>query len=193
MRAGFVNSKRNWLPPSRDLDCWRARRLLRSVRVPFAGSGGTPRAGRATRSRSWLGFPGIGCEAAAQGVLGHAHRVGELLEVILAARLAADAAQLEAAEGLARDEGAGDLAVEVEVAGTEGLAGAQKMRGATRIHAARQRIGSCVGERKGLLEIGGAQQREHRPEDLLLRQCIVWRHVGEDGRRDVATLIRQRL
>ena len=75
--------------------------------------------GRVTRSGSWPGFLRIGRKAAAQGVFGDAYRVGELLEIILAAGLAADAAQPEATEGLACDEGAGDLAVEVEVADAE--------------------------------------------------------------------------
>ena len=58
-------------------------------------------------------------EAAPHGVLGDSPRQHELQQVIRAARLGADARQLEAAERLPVDQGAGDLAVDVQVADAE--------------------------------------------------------------------------
>ena len=68
-----------------------------------------------TRTRS----PGPGCEAAPHGVLGDGAGQHELQQVVGAARLGADAGKLEPAEGLAVDQGAGDLAVDVQVADAE--------------------------------------------------------------------------
>lgn len=55
----------------------------------------------------------------AQRVLGDGARFEELKKVIRAAGLGADAGKFEAAEGLAFDYGAGDLAVEVKIAHAE--------------------------------------------------------------------------
>ena len=61
----------------------------------------------------------LGDEALAEGVLGDDPRVEELVEVVGAAGLRADAAHPVAAEGLAADDGAGDVAVQVDVAGPQ--------------------------------------------------------------------------
>src|SRR4051812_24695881 len=68
-----------------------------------------------------FGFGGFvgGGEASAHGVFGDGSGPAELGEVVGAAGLGAQARELVAAEGLAFDEGAGDLAVEVEVADAE--------------------------------------------------------------------------
>ena len=58
----------------------------------------------------------LGREAAAHGVFGDAARVGEVPQVAGAAGLGADAAHVEAAEGLPPDDRAGAAPVEVEVA-----------------------------------------------------------------------------
>src|SRR3990170_2690897 len=60
-------------------------------------------------------------EAVAQGVLGNRPRFEKLKEVVRPAGLGADAGELQAAERLALDDGAGDAAVDVEVAHAEFL------------------------------------------------------------------------
>ena len=81
---------------------------------------------RLTSSASWQVARDVGTdeellrgEALAQGVLGADPGVEELVEVVGAAGLGADAAHAVAAEGLAADDGAGDVAVEVHVAGPQ--------------------------------------------------------------------------
>src|SRR3954451_12944482 len=64
------------------------------------------------------GFVGWG-EASSHRVFGDGSWPAELGEVVGAAGLGAEAGEFVAAEGLAFDEGAGDLAVEVEVADAE--------------------------------------------------------------------------
>ena len=55
-------------------------------------------------------------EAAAEGVFGDRAFDDELQQVVGAARFVADAGELEAAERLAVDEGAGDRAVQIQIA-----------------------------------------------------------------------------
>ena len=75
--------------------------------------------GRMRRGRSFIRHLGGGGEASAQGVFGDVDRDQEVFEVVGAAGFAADAAQFEAAEGLATDECPRDRAVEIEVADDE--------------------------------------------------------------------------
>ena len=70
-----------------------------------------------------------GRKAAAHGVFGDRARDEELQQVVGSAGLGADAGHLEAAERLALHEGAGDLAVDVEVADAEFAADALKVLG----------------------------------------------------------------
>src|SRR3954452_16571545 len=70
-------------------------------------------------SRSSLPGAGFGGEAAAHLVLGDRSRQHELQQVVRAAGLRADAAQLEPAEGLAVHQRTRALAVDVQVADAE--------------------------------------------------------------------------
>ena len=68
-------------------------------------------------------------ETAAEGVFRDGTRIGELQKIIRAAGLGAHAGEAESAKGLPADEGAGDRAVEVEVADAEFLLGAGEVEG----------------------------------------------------------------
>src|SRR5437870_3322557 len=83
------------------------------------------RARAASRPRSlrlaakrWSTF-GRGREPAAHGIFSNSPRQHKLQQVIRPARFRADAGHLEAAERLALDQGAGDLAVDIEIADAE--------------------------------------------------------------------------
>src|SRR5690606_23420395 len=91
------------------------------------------------------------------------------------------------AEGLAADEGAGDAAVEIEVADAEVAAGAVKMRRRARIDAAREAIGAKQGEADGVVEVGGVDDREDGAEDLLAEEAMPGADAVEDMRRDQPT------
>ena len=62
----------------------------------------------------------LGREAAAHRVFADRARLKELQQVVGPAGLVADATELEAAERVPADDGAGGLAVDVQVAGPEG-------------------------------------------------------------------------
>src|SRR5262249_15188534 len=108
----------------------------------------------------------------------------ELEEVVGAARLRANARHSKAAEGLAGDEGAGDAAVDVEVADAELALGPLEVRGLAREDAARELVRAVVGDGQGVLEGLGVQDGDDGPEDLFLGDGVVGLDVGEDGWRD---------
>jgi hypothetical protein len=73
------------------------------------------------------------------GVLRHAAAPQELLQVVRPAGLHAGAGEGDAAEGLDADQGAGDLAVQIEVADPEGASRPFKVCRQARVDAAGQR------------------------------------------------------
>ncbi len=75
-------------------------------------------------------------------------RLDEVEQVLAAAGLGADAREPEAAEGLAADQGAGDAAVEVEVADAELASGPLQVRGLAAEDAAGQLVFGGVGDRR---------------------------------------------
>ena len=121
----------------------------------------------------------LGCKPPPHRILGHGAGQQELLQVIRAAGLGADARELEPAERLAIDEGAGDRAVDVEVADPELAFDPLDIRRAARIEAAGQGVDGPVGDRERLVEIGRAKHRQDRAEDLFLGDP----GVGADARR----------
>src|SRR5262245_28529020 len=83
----------------------------------------------------------LGClwrKAAAKSILRDRARQHELQQIVGAASLAADARELEAAERLAADHGAGAGTVEIKIADHEFSGRAIEIRRATRIDAAGQ-------------------------------------------------------
>ena len=70
-------------------------------------------------SRGFGRFHIVRGKPAPHGVFGDAAGEEEFVQVVGAAGLGADARELEAAEGLAVDQGAGDGAVDVEVSHTK--------------------------------------------------------------------------
>ena len=92
-------------------------------------------------------------EPAPHRVLRDRSRQHELQQIIRPARLRADARQLEAAERLAIDQRAGDLAVDVKVADAEAPLDGLDVARAAREEAARQRVLRAVGDFQGMLQI----------------------------------------
>ena len=91
----------------------------------------------------------LGGEAAPHGVLGDGPGQEELAEVVGAAGLGADPRELEPAERLAVDQGAGDRPVDVEVADPELALDPLDVRRAPRVEAAGQGVVGAVGDRAG--------------------------------------------
>ena len=91
--------------------------------------------------------------------LGHDERLDEMQEVVRAAGLGAGAREPVAAEGLAADHGAGDRAVDVQVA--DRRAGDDVLDGV--LAAAEQAAGQRVGERVDALAGVVDRQRRARP------------------------------
>src|SRR5688500_10364362 len=131
-----------------------------------------------------------GCEAAAERVLGDRARDHELEGVVRAAGLGADAGELEAAEGLAVHERAGDLAVDVEVADAELAADAVDRRGAAGVDAAGEGIFRAVGDGEGFGGVACADRGEGGAEDLFLSDRRGRGDVGEDVGGDEISIMR---
>ena len=115
-------------------------------------------------------------EAAPHRVLRDRARLQELQQVVGPARLVADAGQRQAAEGVAADDGAGGLAVDVKVArrGTPAApsrccAGCAS-RGRRSARYSESSASSSASSKR--LDVEDA---EHRAEDLLARQRVVAR------------------
>ena len=99
---------------------------------------------------SLLSFPGSRTavrwrESVAEGVFGDGPRQEEVEQVVGAARLGAAAGELEAAERLAVHQGAGDLAVDVEIADAELAARLLDVGRAAGIDAPRERVERSIG------------------------------------------------
>ena len=91
---------------------------------------------------------------------------GELEDVVRASHLRAgtDRRGLPAAEGLAADHGAGDGAVDVEVARLDPVTPAGDLAVVQALDPARESVGRPVGEDNRLLQMLGAHEPEHRAE-----------------------------
>src|SRR5262245_37464290 len=149
---------------------------------------------RGFASHSQLPLSGSGhvrSEAASEGILRDSARQQELQQVIGPAGLRADARQAEAAERLAIDQGAGDLAVDVEVAHAELALDPLDVRRAAREQPAGQRVGHVVGDADGVAEVLRLRHRQDGAEELVLPQERPRIDVGEDVRRDVIPLLRE--
>ena len=122
----------------------RGRRAERAVRAAADQSAAS------AASDGDLGRRVLRREAAPEGVLGDGPGEEELVEVVGAAGLGpADPRELEAAEGLAVNQGPGDRAVDVDVADAERPLDPLDVRRAPRVEAAGQGVGGRVGDRPG--------------------------------------------
>src|ERR687897_3371910 len=119
------------------------------------------------------------------------HCSGEHVErqVVGAAGLGVGAAHTEAPEGLDADEGAGDAAVEVDVAGLELPARPLEVVAVFGVDAAREAVGAVVGHTEGFVEVAGLYDREDGTEDLLARNPGLAPDL-EDGRADEVPALR---
>src|SRR6516162_9099185 len=82
----------------------------------------------------FLRFQYIRGEAAPHGIFCDNPRYDELTQIIRAAGFGTDAGQLEPAERLAGDQGAGDLAIDVQIADAEFALDSANVVGAARIN-----------------------------------------------------------
>src|SRR5688572_13045007 len=110
-------------------------------------------------------------------------------QVVGAAGLGVGAAHAEASEGLDADEGAGDAAVEVDVAGLELPARPLEVVAVLRIDAAREAVGAVVGDAEGFVEVAGPYDREDGAKDLLAGDPGLALDL-EDGRADEVAVLR---
>src|ERR687893_3181171 len=119
------------------------------------------------------------------------HRPGEHVQrqVVGAAGLGVCAAHAEAPKGLDADEGAGDAAVEVDVASLELPARQLEVGAVLGVHAAREAVGAVVGDAEGFVEVPGLYAGEDGAEDLLARNPGLSLYL-EDGRADEVAALR---
>src|SRR5687767_10762834 len=102
-----------------------------------------------------------------QRVLGDGPGNHELRQIIRPAGLGTGARQLEPAKRLTIDQGAGDLAIDVEIPDSVLAPNALDVRRAARKQAAGQGIARRVGDAKGIVEVAGLDDGENRAENLL--------------------------
>src|SRR5215203_2744774 len=110
-------------------------------------------------------------------------------QVVGAASLGVCAAHAEAPEGLDADEGAGDAAVEVDVASLELPPRALEVVAVLGVDAARKAVGAVVGDAKGFVEVASPYDGEDGTEDLLARNPGIAPDL-EDGRADEVAFVR---
>src|SRR5918994_5095844 len=109
-------------------------------------------------------------------------------QVVGAAGLGVRTAHAEAPERLDADEGAGDAAVEVDVAGLELPARPLEVVAVFGVDAAREAVGAVVGHTEGFVEVAGLYDREDGTEDLLARNPGLALDL-EDGRADEVPIV----
>src|SRR5690606_6620299 len=112
----------------------------------------------------------------------HRLHLHEAAQVVGAPCFGVGARHIEAPERLDAHEGAGDLAVEVEVAYRELASGALEARAVATHHAACEAVEGAVGQRQCVVEVLGPHDAYHRSEDLLAGDGRAGRNVGEDRR-----------
>src|SRR5208283_2227340 len=105
----------------------------------------------------------------------------ELEQVIGAAGLGIGAGHVEAAEGMAADQGAGAFAVEVQVADEEALLGGVDPGRVAGVDGAGEAVLGIVGELQRVVEITGAGHGQDGSEDLLLEEARFRVDVGDEG------------
>src|SRR6185503_6485335 len=118
-------------------------------------------------------------------------RLEEEAEVVAAAGLGVGAAHVEAAEGVAADEGAGGLPVDVEIAGVE-LALRPVDPGATVVGPG-EAVFAVVRELDRVVVVARLQHGKHGPEDFFARDLRLRGDVGDDGRLDEEAVARHPL
>ena len=89
----------------------------------------------------------------AQSVFGYCPRFEKLQQIIRPAGLGADAGEFEAAEGLAVDQGAGDVAIDIEVADAEFLARLFECAGLREKMPPVRANCESIGDRQGVVEV----------------------------------------
>jgi hypothetical protein len=100
-----------------------------------------------------------------------------------------DSVNLRAAEGMNARECFGALPVDVEVADVKASACLGHAVAIRREQRPGQPELGVVRDLEGMLEVACARDREHRPEDLFLRDPCAWMDVAEDGRLDVVAAL----
>src|SRR3954451_5705251 len=129
-------------------------------------------------------------ETMSQGVFRNYPRPQELLQIVLPARLDARPRHAHAAEWLRSDSGAGDLAIDVEIADAKVASRQLDVLRESREYAAGQREVAVECHRERCLEIVCPHDREHGAEDLFARQAVMRLDAGENGRGHIEPRIR---
>ena len=87
------------------------------------------------------------------------------------------------------DHGAGALAVEVEIADVELLAGAVELGAGGGVERAGEAVLGVVGDGEGIVEAGGLDDGEDGAEDFFERDAGGGGDVGDDGGGDVEAAV----
>src|SRR5690606_10782635 len=120
---------------------------------------------------------------------GDALALREEQQVVRATGLGVGAAHVEAAEGLYADEGAGALAVEIEVAAVEVLGGALDALAVLREERAGEAELGVVGDLHGVVVVLRLDEGEDGAEDLLLRDGRLRVNIGDNGVGDEEAIL----
>ena len=142
---------------------------------------GSARTSLMRRIKAWLVEFSLGLAA---------HYLRFLALVARAAGLGADAAHVEAAEGLPADDCAGAAPVEVEVADAETLPRFVEVRWLPRKHATRECELRIERDFEALGERPDSHDCQHRPKQLLLHQAVGRILDAKQRRRHEPTAIR---
>src|ERR1700751_3920143 len=110
-------------------------------------------------------------------------------QVIRAASLRVRSGHVEAAEGMGAHHRAGALAIEVEVADVEGTSSVLELAAGVGIDRAGETVLRVVGDLKRFFVMLHANHREHRPENLFLRDASVRRNICDHGRLNVVAAL----
>src|ERR1043166_3095830 len=116
-------------------------------------------------------------------------RLQEEAEVIAAARFRVGARHVEAAERMDADQRAGALAVQIQIADEELLTGALELLLVVGEDGAGEAELRVVRDPQRVFEVLRFADREHRTEDLFLRDRRLRVDVGDDGRLDEVALL----
>src|ERR687896_505613 len=110
-------------------------------------------------------------------------------QVVGSAGLGVSAAHAEAPKGLDADEGAGNAAVEVDVACLELPTRSLEVVAVPGVDATCKAVGAVVGDAEGFVEVAGPYDGEDGAEDLLARNPGLALYL-EDGRADEVAALR---
>ena len=129
-----------------------------------------------------FGEANIRCKATTQRIFCNGNPIGELLQVMRAARFATQTTHFETAEGVALDDGAGAASVDVKITHLEVLTSLSDPSGGAGEETGSEGVRRCVDPFDGLLKGFGAHDSNHGPKDLFVGDAMTGVDVFDDGR-----------